>query len=425
MTLQTSGPISHQDIEDELDGSHPIGMDEYYGIDELPVSGEISMSDFYGMTNIVAWPDWNPSANSFTGYTGPSFDNPDSNPASFQVLRLSDTLFVCVYVISGYVYVKAYAMDFDTIAASGSSVSLDMTEIAYNFSCDRISDTSFAVIYNYYDWAFSGDRMQKMCICNVSGTSITAGNKYSITDGTTLTFGIVTINYLAGVLVASYTNDANYSPQIMRAYTFSGTSITGSGSSIAVSSWALYYTNPSPVVCNSSQILMYIMEQYQNSGSYYYRHRLITLSGTTLVSTDLENHSSYFYRPRNVIIDTDIVLTTDSSTRLMHFNTASNVITDTAATNPYSNCGFGFQQHSLEDGHIIIPEERTTGFINLIIYKPTSTTLGPVINQSGNIRSFGTDKRILSSCVITSRIMLVVWSNGTGGTELILIPSLG
>ena len=51
MALQTSGPISLNDIQNEYGGTNPISISEYYGADEagtLPNSGTISLSDFYG-----------------------------------------------------------------------------------------------------------------------------------------------------------------------------------------------------------------------------------------------------------------------------------------------------------------------------------------------------------------------------------------
>lgn len=57
MALQSSGPISLNDIQNEFGGSNPISISEYYGVDTVPASGTISLSDFYGTkssTDIVA-----------------------------------------------------------------------------------------------------------------------------------------------------------------------------------------------------------------------------------------------------------------------------------------------------------------------------------------------------------------------------------
>lgn len=57
MTLPASGILTHQNIEDEFGGTHPIGMDEYYGRDTgIPSSGTIKMSDFHGAENIAQPP---------------------------------------------------------------------------------------------------------------------------------------------------------------------------------------------------------------------------------------------------------------------------------------------------------------------------------------------------------------------------------
>jgi len=49
MALQTSGPISLNDIQTEFGGSNPISLSEYYGAASgIPASGAISIGDFYG-----------------------------------------------------------------------------------------------------------------------------------------------------------------------------------------------------------------------------------------------------------------------------------------------------------------------------------------------------------------------------------------
>tara|TARA_R110001606_G_scaffold211679_1_gene359296 strand:- start:136 stop:1041 length:906 start_codon:yes stop_codon:yes gene_type:complete len=61
MALQTSGAISLANIQTEMGGSNPIGMNEYYrggayvvnqsSNNSIPTSGTISMSNFYGGSN--------------------------------------------------------------------------------------------------------------------------------------------------------------------------------------------------------------------------------------------------------------------------------------------------------------------------------------------------------------------------------------
>jgi hypothetical protein len=48
MALQSSGPISLLDIQNEFGGSAPIGINEYYGAGDAPSYGEISIGEFYG-----------------------------------------------------------------------------------------------------------------------------------------------------------------------------------------------------------------------------------------------------------------------------------------------------------------------------------------------------------------------------------------
>ena len=49
MPLQSSGTISLLDIQNELGGSNPISLNEYYGsATGVPASGTLSLSTFYG-----------------------------------------------------------------------------------------------------------------------------------------------------------------------------------------------------------------------------------------------------------------------------------------------------------------------------------------------------------------------------------------
>jgi hypothetical protein len=49
MALQSSGAISLLDIQNELGGSNPISLSEYYGsATGVPASGTLSLSTFYG-----------------------------------------------------------------------------------------------------------------------------------------------------------------------------------------------------------------------------------------------------------------------------------------------------------------------------------------------------------------------------------------
>jgi len=55
MALQSSGAISLANVQSEFGGSHPIGINEYYGrADGIPGSGTISLSDFYGKSSSIS-----------------------------------------------------------------------------------------------------------------------------------------------------------------------------------------------------------------------------------------------------------------------------------------------------------------------------------------------------------------------------------
>lgn len=51
MALQTTGPISLDDIQTEFGGTNPISISEYYGEGGVPSSGTISIGDFYGASS--------------------------------------------------------------------------------------------------------------------------------------------------------------------------------------------------------------------------------------------------------------------------------------------------------------------------------------------------------------------------------------
>ena len=54
MPLQSSGPISLNDIAGEFGGSTPHSLSEYYGAASgIPGSGTISIGQFYGKANTV------------------------------------------------------------------------------------------------------------------------------------------------------------------------------------------------------------------------------------------------------------------------------------------------------------------------------------------------------------------------------------
>ena len=70
MALQTSGPISLLDVQNEFGGSNPISISEYYGAASgVPTSGAISLSNFYGKSA------YTPMTLTYTGGVGEAFGN--------------------------------------------------------------------------------------------------------------------------------------------------------------------------------------------------------------------------------------------------------------------------------------------------------------------------------------------------------------
>lgn len=51
MVLQSSGPISLNDIAGEFGGTTPHSLSEYYGSGGAPGSGALSLDDFYGLSD--------------------------------------------------------------------------------------------------------------------------------------------------------------------------------------------------------------------------------------------------------------------------------------------------------------------------------------------------------------------------------------
>jgi hypothetical protein len=56
MTLQSSGPISFENIRAEYGMGYPVSLSQYYGKPGMQSSGPISLSDFYGKSNITRQP---------------------------------------------------------------------------------------------------------------------------------------------------------------------------------------------------------------------------------------------------------------------------------------------------------------------------------------------------------------------------------
>ena len=131
MALQTSGPISLLDIQNEFGGSNPISLSEYYGAASgIPTSGAISIGNFYGATafNPLSWTKSNesyfntninmdtgglilsPYMKVFTGY------NPDYNTTQKIDFNITPGVAVNFVIRVGY---TGYASDTYKIYADG------------------------------------------------------------------------------------------------------------------------------------------------------------------------------------------------------------------------------------------------------------------------------------------------------------------
>lgn len=157
MTLQTSGPISLLDVQNEFGGTNPISISEYYGVDDgVPTSGIISLYDFYGKSaswftvnvagydvNVVSSPQnntggfWNTYVNSYTGpdvfppagtYSGTLYVDPENpNPNTAVDLAIRSTVSGTFAYAANNSSTAVLAVNFTlTMTGSGSSAGFDV-----------------------------------------------------------------------------------------------------------------------------------------------------------------------------------------------------------------------------------------------------------------------------------------------------------
>jgi hypothetical protein len=101
MPLQTSGPISLDDIQNEFGGSDPISISEYYGAASgIPASGAISIGDFYGASAVQDM--------TVTTYTRPGGQSVQSNytRTSYDFVSADIVHYLRVRRADPYVYVE-------------------------------------------------------------------------------------------------------------------------------------------------------------------------------------------------------------------------------------------------------------------------------------------------------------------------------
>ena len=118
MALQSSGPISLLDIQNEFGGSNPIGLNEYYGVaGGVPASGTISLDDFYGTS----------SAASISYVTTVGNGDVTASPHTFSSVSLGTT-----------------AADRYTVIAIGSIANSDYTATIGGISCTSIVQQKYS-----------------------------------------------------------------------------------------------------------------------------------------------------------------------------------------------------------------------------------------------------------------------------------------
>ena len=417
MTLQSSGPIDHQDIEDEFGGSHPISMDEYYGAGgSAPSSGEISMSDFYGLSNVVPWNEWNSSSNSFTGYAGPTMEKGDFTQGAGMVLGLDDTRFLCLYSVTTDANLRAvvYTISGQTIESSGSYVELDASSsfayTKYNVNASLIDSNTVAVCYY-------SDPDMTVRILSIDNQTITMGTAYDIAvyvggdifyNGTNLIF-------------AGATDAENY--LYVQILTFSGTSITGAGTAYINTGSSMY--SRTIIYYGSSYFGVQIDDGY--NGNYQY---MFSFSGTSV--TYLNNYLQYYYAAMGyaLTVANDYAVHFGSLERLdfCDFSSHSSLavtVTESAKDN-YGDFTPG-DRRSLVDGQFImrVREGTSTSYEAIEIYSPTTSGFGSADVLSVNFRPRTSTAYTLSYTPLGDNVLVILRhsDSSTGATELIVVPS--
>ena len=163
MVLQSSGPISLLNVQNEFGGSNPISITEYYGVDSgVPSSGTISLSNFYGKSStpflplVFGYSDTTSTTNNTNTYTGgPVAPGGSQSPKTFRVYLVAPSYFYGAGGM-GYVNLQYYLNgSLTTTFTTGSSQFYDVNYTFYfGASAMRFSSTiydpySYTDVYGY------------------------------------------------------------------------------------------------------------------------------------------------------------------------------------------------------------------------------------------------------------------------------------
>lgn len=160
MALQTSGPISLLDIQNEFGGSNPIGINEYYGVASgIPTSGTISIGQFYGKS--AGWfltVGQSPTNPNYYGYFQGSYGSitrTDLNGATFRQILYSRVPFKNGYIRSlSIVLIGIYSQTFfSTVQSPQGLQQLSTANALYNTNTGQNS-TSWGWFLNSDPSAF-------------------------------------------------------------------------------------------------------------------------------------------------------------------------------------------------------------------------------------------------------------------------------
>ena len=234
MVLQTTGPISLDNIQTEFGGANPIGLNEYYGVSaNIPASGLISIGNFYGAASGPSAPTGLEQLNPPSGYTWAS-----GRPAFVHVTE--ETFYVMVQDGSGNWYL-ALTTDYGLTYTVNTSWVADFTHLNVNNNLQDLSE--------------GGQYIQV-------GADKYIGGGYSYRLGRFTTRGVTSYNVANGVKGANF--GVNPVPYSARKQTETGTNFL---------TWATMFnwTPPaavSTITSNGAYLSSGTMDAYNNNFAF-------------------------------------------------------------------------------------------------------------------------------------------------------------
>jgi hypothetical protein len=203
MPIQTSGPISLNDLQTEFGGVNPISLNEYYaggslvpsgttGINgAIPTSGAISLSQFYGSQKSAIASLSNHSASAFHTVSSPSTANPSS------VARLTVNTNGALTLLGAVGWSSAWA-------SFGSSITIN--EVPYWDDTQAGSSSNEVTVQN---WLIGSGASLYSCRATVQAGSDPPDNFGKFRDGTYGSWLPINFNHQFSVSTSSVLSNPN------------------------------------------------------------------------------------------------------------------------------------------------------------------------------------------------------------------------